>query len=111
MLFLALLLQTSVPSPQPLPAALPRATRAPVPQATPTLAFCDLEASVQSLPNVIVIVADDWSADDPAPTPRIDALAASGVTFSRFYVNPTCSLTRMSMLFGRYRQEGGIKGT
>lgn len=72
-------------------------------------------------PNILFILADDlgindlrsfalapdgtpaaapWSAD-PSPTPRIDALAASGLRFSRFYADSSCAASRAGFLTGR----------
>jgi arylsulfatase A len=56
----------------------------------------------QRKPNVIVILADDLGYGDLSAwggcdlrTPNIDALAASGVRFDRFYANSlVCSPTR-----------------
>lgn len=42
------------------------------------------------------------------PTPRIDALAAQGIAFRQFYVMPSCSPTRASLLTGRYPRRTGI---
>ncbi|QDV04778.1 Arylsulfatase [Planctomycetes bacterium Poly30] len=66
--------------------------------------------------NAIVILLDDWGMDMMAiygtpdlsgacitrpPTPNIDALAQSGVTFLNAWVEPVCSPTRASLLTGR----------
>ncbi len=66
--------------------------------------------------NAIVILVDDWGLDmlevygapdyssvclTRPPTPNIDALAASGVTFLNAWVQPVCSPTRASLLTGR----------
>jgi len=66
-------------------------------------------------PNVIVIVADDLGYADlgfqggkDIPTPRIDALAASGVRCTSGYVSgPYCSPTRAALFTGRYQQRFG----
>jgi len=60
--------------------------------------------------SAIVIVLDDVGYDDLASvaTPNLDALAARGVTFSNAYANPTCSVTRRSLLFGHWQlQDSG----
>lgn len=64
----------------------------------------------------IVILVDDWGLDmleiygapdfpdactTRPPTPNIDALAQSGVTFMNAWVEPVCSPTRASLLTGR----------
>ena len=58
-------------------------------------------------PNVLVLLVDDMGWGDvgyhnsEVTTPNIDAIAAQGVELTRFYVNPTCSPTRASLLTGR----------
>jgi arylsulfatase A-like enzyme len=72
----------------------------------------------QKKPNIIVILADDlgygdlsaWGGRD-LRTPNIDALAASGVRFDRFYANsPVCSPTRAALLTGCYPDTVGVPG-
>jgi arylsulfatase A-like enzyme len=60
-------------------------------------------------PNVIVILSDDqgwadigYNNPERVYTPQIDALAAGGVTFSRHYVMPQCTPTRVALMTGRY---------
>ncbi len=69
-------------------------------------------------PNVVIILADDlgygdlssWGGRD-LRTPNVDALAASGVRFDRFYANsPVCSPTRAALLTGRYPDVAGVPG-
>jgi arylsulfatase B len=57
-------------------------------------------AIVDLQPNVLLVVWDDLSADDPAPTPRFDDLAGRGVRYTRMYTNPRCSPSRHSLHFG-----------
>ena len=52
-------------------------------------------------PHILVILTDDQGWGDLSihgnpdiQTPRLDALARSGVRFDRFYVSPLCSPTR-----------------
>ena len=58
-------------------------------------------------PNVILIVVDDlgWKDvgyhDSEIQTPTIDRLAKEGVELNRFYVHPTCSPTRSSLMTGK----------
>lgn len=69
-------------------------------------------------PNVLVFLADDVGVDkvgvygapgDRRPaTPRIDALAAEGVRFTRAYVHPICSPTRAALLTGQAAWRTGI---
>ncbi len=69
----------------------------------------------EARPNVIVLLADDLGKYDVSlyggldvPTPNIDALAASGVTFTDGYVTaPICSPSRAGLLTGRYQERFG----
>ncbi len=62
--------------------------------------------------NVLLIILDDWGIDSSslynttpgaqlANTPNIDALASSGLLFTRGYAQPICSPTRATILTGR----------
>jgi len=65
-----------------------------------------------TMPNIILVIADDVGADqfrsfgfggaDPAPVPTIDAMADSGVRFANTWAMPTCSATRAALFSGRY---------
>jgi arylsulfatase A-like enzyme len=59
------------------------------------------------MPNIYVIMADDFAASDMAvvSTPNLDALAAQGVTFTRAYSNPNCTPSRASLLLGDWSDE------
>lgn len=65
-------------------------------------------------PNIILIIADDLGWNDVGyhgsviKTPNIDLLAKNGVVLNRFYVNPTCSPTRASLLTGSPSSRMGI---
>ncbi len=65
-------------------------------------------------PNILLIVADDLGFSDIAPfggniaTPNISQLANEGLSFSNFYVQPTCSPTRSSLLTGTDHHVAGI---
>src|SRR6187549_4217757 len=69
-------------------------------------------------PNVIVIYTDDQGYADTnlygstdLYTPNMDALAKSGVRFTRFYAaSPVCSPSRAALLTGRYPQRAGLAG-
>jgi arylsulfatase A-like enzyme len=64
--------------------------------------------------NVLLVVLDDVGVDQigefagAATTPRLDALAASGVRFSRAYAEPVCSPTRAALLTGRMPHQHGV---
>ncbi len=68
-------------------------------------------------PNVILMMADDlgwgdvqcFNAESPIKTPNLDAMAAGGMKFNRFYAAaPVCSPTRGSCLTGRHPFRYGI---
>lgn len=67
-------------------------------------------------PNIILVMADDLGWGDVAynghptiKTPNLDAMAANGLKFNRFYSGaPVCSPTRGSVLTGRHPQRYGI---
>jgi arylsulfatase A-like enzyme len=68
-------------------------------------------------PNVVVILADDQGWGDLSlngntnlRTPHIDALAADGARFERFFVQPVCSPTRAEFLTGRWHPRCGVHG-
>ena len=60
-------------------------------------------------------VADDLGYNDvqfhgspQIPTPRLNALAASGLTLTNYHAQPVCSPTRASILSGRHAIHHGI---
>ncbi len=67
-------------------------------------------------PNILILYTDQqrWDAlgvngNAEIMTPHLDALAASGATFTRHFVqNPVCMPSRVSMLSGRYPSSLGI---
>ncbi|QDU25456.1 Arylsulfatase precursor [Anatilimnocola aggregata] len=67
-------------------------------------------------PNIIFVMADDmgWGEtgyrNHPAlKTPHLDAMAAGGLRFERFYAGcPVCSPTRASVLTGRSNDRTGV---
>lgn len=68
-------------------------------------------------PNVLLITADDLGnqlscyGDDRLKTPRLDALAAEGVRFTRTFVTQSsCSSSRSSLLTGLYPHQNGQYG-
>ncbi|MCX5516506.1 arylsulfatase [Kaistia algarum] len=58
-------------------------------------------------PNILLILTDDvgfgasTTFGGPIPTPTLDGLAASGVTFNQFNTTALCSPTRAALLTGR----------
>ena len=68
-------------------------------------------------PNLLVIVADDYGIDgvgayggESIATPRLDALAASGVRFEHCYATPLCTPSRVELLTGKYPFRTGWVG-
>ncbi len=65
-------------------------------------------------PNIILIMADDMGYSDlgcfgsEISTPNIDALAADGLRFTRFYNAARCCPTRASLMTGLYPHQTGI---
>jgi len=65
-------------------------------------------------PNIIIILVDDMGFSDlgcygsEIPTPHIDALAAGGVRFTRFYNAGRCCPTRAALLTGLYPHQAGV---
>jgi hypothetical protein len=61
-------------------------------------------------PNVLWLIAEDFGVElgcydaHPAVTPRLDALAADGVRYARFYTTaPVCSASRSAFMTGMYQ--------
>ncbi|KIQ24850.1 sulfatase [Flavobacterium sp. MEB061] len=79
------------------------------------LAQKDTSKSSEKKPNIIILLADDLGKYDislyggkSTPTPQIDSLAASGVTFTDGYVSSSiCSPSRAGLLTGRYQERFG----
>jgi arylsulfatase A-like enzyme len=73
-------------------------------------AFAGIPHDAHNRPNIILCMTDDQGWGDTGynglkeiSTPFIDALAAEGVRFDRFYAaHPNCSPTRASVLTGRH---------
>jgi arylsulfatase A-like enzyme len=80
------------------------------------LLSCALLGKVPAAPNVILVMADDqgWGEtgyyNHPVlKTPNLDAMAASGLRFDRFYAGgPVCSPTRATVLTGRSHDRTGV---
>ena len=87
---------------------------------TAAVLFAVFSACLSSLfgasakPNIVYILADDLgfaelgcNGSDRYKTPNIDALANSGVRFTRFYTVPLCGPSRALILTGRYGFRSG----
>jgi len=72
-------------------------------------------ANAKQKPNVLIILSDDHGWGDVGfngctdiPTPNLDKLAGSGVSFQSGYAShPYCSPSRAGLLTGRYQQHFG----
>ena len=81
------------------------------------LLACALAASAAEPPNIILVMADDqgWSQtgyyNHPLlKTPNLDAMAAAGLRFDRFYAGaPVCSPTRATVMTGRTNDRTGVQ--
>ena len=74
--------------------------------------------SSTSTPNILLIIADDMGKDATPgfdegsikpTTPHINTLKNGGLSFNNFWVNPTCSPTRASIITGKYGYHTGVK--
>ncbi len=83
----------------------------------PEVLYCAKEtAGASHKPNIILIMTDDqgWGQtgyyNHPIlKTPNLDAMAANGLRFDRFYAGaPVCSPTRASVLTGRANDRTGV---
>ena len=65
------------------------------------------ELSTSARPHVVIFMSDGMGWNDVSyhgsliHTPNIDQLAKEGLELDRFYVHPTCTLTRTAMMTGR----------
>jgi arylsulfatase B len=71
-----------------------------------------------STPNILLIIADDMGKDATPGfsegsikpnTPNLNAIKNAGLVFNNFWVNPTCSPTRASIITGKYGYRTGVK--
>jgi len=69
-------------------------------------------------PNFVLVLTDDQGygdlgahGNDAIRTPNLDRMAADGVEFERFYVEPVCAPTRAALMTGRYHYRTGIVHT
>ena len=68
----------------------------------------------ENAPNIIVVLCDDLGYSDlgcygsEIATPHIDQMAAGGLRYTNFHVNPMCSPTRASLLTGLNPHDAGV---
>lgn len=80
----------------------------------PLITLFSCNPSKDNRPNILLVVADDLAFTDigafggEIETPNLDALAASGVRLTQFYVAPTCSPTRSMLLSGTNNHLAGL---
>lgn len=75
-----------------------------------------LASAAETRPNIIFVMADDmgwgqtgYRGHPVLKTPNLDAMAANGLRFERFYAGgPVCSPTRASVLTGRSHDRAGV---
>ncbi len=68
-------------------------------------------------PHVVLVMADDmgwgqtsYNGHPVLRTPHLDAMAAAGLRFDRFYAGaPNCSPTRATVMTGRTNDRGGVE--
>ncbi len=80
------------------------------------LAAFESESAVPARPNIVFVMADDmgwgqtsYRGHPVLKTPNLDAMAAGGLRFERFYAGaPVCSPTRASVLTGRSNDRTGV---
>ena len=71
-------------------------------------------APPEGAPNIVFVLVDDVGFSDigcfgsEINTPHLDRLAAEGVRFTNFHVNPMCSPTRASLLTGLNAHAAGM---
>lgn len=76
-----------------------------------------LHAAAPTPPNIILVMADDmgwgqtgYNQHPLLKTPNLDAMAANGLRFDRFYAGaPNCSPTRATVMTGRSNDRTGVE--
>lgn len=84
------------------------------------LAFSCSNIVLAQTPNVLLVIIDDV-ANGPIPTfeptganqtkaemPHLEELISNGLSFENYWVSPTCSPTRASMLTGKHGYKTGV---
>jgi uncharacterized sulfatase len=81
------------------------------------LCFASVAHSVESRPNVILIISDDHGFNDygfmghpTVKTPHLDRMASESLLYTRGYVMPVCSPSLASLLTGKMPGAHGITG-
>eukprot|EP00755_Sulcionema_specki_P005383 Sspe_Gene.32629::Locus_15977_Transcript_1_1_Confidence_1.000_Length_1646::g.32629::m.32629/K01135/ARSB; arylsulfatase B len=80
------------------------------------LLACLAAAALAAPPNILLTVIDDLGFDDMGyralkpqiNTPNVDRFAAKGRLLDAYYVQPSCSPTRTTILSGRYPLHTGV---
>ena len=79
------------------------------------LLLLTLIARAEDRPNVILCMTDDQGWGDVSyngltkiQTPNMDAMAAAGLRFNRFYAQQSCTPTRASVVTGRHPNRMGV---
>ena len=88
----------------------------PLPFLAATL-FATVTLSAADRPNIILVMADDmgwgqtsYNGHPILKTPNLDAMAANGLRFDRFYAGgPVCSPTRATVLTGRTHDRAAVR--
>lgn len=73
--------------------------------------------AAETRPNIVLVMADDmgwgqtsYNGHPVLKTPQLDAMAAAGLRFDRFYAGaPNCSPTRATVLTGRSNDRTGVE--
>jgi arylsulfatase A-like enzyme len=73
--------------------------------------------AAETRPNIVLVMADDMGWGETGyynhpvlKTPHLDAMAASGLRFDRFYAGaPNCSPTRATVMTGRSNDRTGVE--
>lgn len=80
-------------------------------------AFAASAARAADRPNLVLVMADDMGWGQTGyrghpflKTPNLDAMAANGIRFDRFYAGaPNCSPTRATVMTGRTNDRAGVQ--
>ena len=90
----------------------PKKTHRPQPtgSALPPPTFPSPSASLESKPNIVLILTDDQTLAEMGHMPTVQSeLAGKGMTFTNgFVVNPLCCPSRTTILTGRYSHSTGV---